>query len=146
MSAATDRSDRYRDELVGQDEAIRLVEAAAADPATLAHSWLITGPPGSGRSTLAYAFAGLLLAQGEADGGVRARSMVANRTHPDLAVLATDRVIIPMDEVRRLVVASQYSPSVASWRVVVIEDADRMQERTSNVLLKALEEPPPRTV
>ena len=135
-----------RDELIGQDEAVRVVEAAAADPATLAHSWLITGPPGSGRSTLAYAFAALLLSQGEDDGGARARAMVANRTHPDLAVLATDRVVITMEEVRRLVAASQYSPSLARWRVVVIEDADRMAERTSNVLLKALEEPPPRTV
>lgn len=134
------------DELTGQDDAVRIVEAAAAAPESLAHSWLITGPPGSGRSTLAYAFAGLLLSQGEADGGVRARAMVDARTHPDLAVLATDRVVITMDEVRRLVASSQYSPSVGRWRVVVIEDADRMAERTSNVLLKALEEPPPRTV
>ena len=134
------------DELVGQQEAIDLVEAAAGDPETLAHAWLITGPPGSGRSTLAYAFAAELLAQGEADGGAHARALVAARTHPDLAVIATDRVVITMDEVRRLVAQSQYSPSVGRWRVVVIEDADRMAERTSNVLLKALEEPPPRTI
>jgi len=133
------------DELTGQDEAVRVVEAAAASD-SLAHSWLITGPPGSGRSTLAYAFAALLLSQGEEDGGAKARAMVQGRTHPDLSVLATDRVVITMDEVRRLVAASQYSPSVGLWRVVVIEDADRMAERTSNVLLKALEEPPPRTV
>jgi len=134
------------DELVGQDEAVRTVEAAAADPATLAHSWLITGPPGSGRSTLALAFAAQLLAQGEADGGVRTRAMVEAGTHPDLHVLSTDRVVITMDEVRQLVAQSQFSPSVSRWRVVVVEDADRMAERTSNVLLKALEEPPPRTV
>ena len=135
-----------RDELTGQHDAVQVVEAAVADPDTLAHSWLITGPPGSGRSTLAYAFAGMLLAQGEADGGQRARAMVEAGTHPDLSILATDRVLITMDEVRRLVAASQFSPSVARWRVIVIEDADRMAERTSNVLLKALEEPPPRTV
>jgi len=134
------------DELTGQDEAVRVVEAAAAASDTLAHSWLITGPPGSGRSTLAYAFAALLLSQGEEDGGARARAMVHGRTHPDLSALATDRVVITMDEVRRLVAASQYSPSVGLWRVVVIEDADRMAERTSNVLLKAIEEPPGRTV
>lgn len=133
------------DELTGQEEAVRIVGAAAASD-QLAHSWLITGPPGSGRSTLAYAFAALLLGQGEEDGGARARAMVEARTHPDLAALATDRVVITMDEVRRLVASSQYSPSVARWRVIVIEDADRMAERTSNVLLKALEEPPPRTV
>jgi len=139
------RPDPKLDELTGQEEAVRIVEAAAASD-QLAHSWLITGPPGSGRSTLAYAFAALLLGQGEDDGGARARAMVEARTHPDLSALATDRVVITMDEVRRLVATSQYSPSVARWRVVVIEDADRMAERTSNVLLKALEEPPPRTV
>jgi len=133
------------DELTGQEEAVRVVESAA-DSDQLAHSWLISGPPGSGRSTLAYAFAARLLAQGEDDGGARARAMVAARTHPDLAVLKTDRVVITMQEVKDLVAASQFSPSVARWRVVVIEDADRMAERTSNVLLKALEEPPPRTV
>ena len=68
------------------------------------------------------------------------------RTHPDLAVLSTEGVIIKMEEVRKLVASSQFSPSVSRYRVMVIEDADRMQERTSNVLLKALEEPPPRTV
>jgi len=136
----------FRDELVGQDEAIAVIEAAASDPATLAHSWLITGPPGSGRSTLAYAFAGLLLSQGDAVDTERALEMVASRTHPDLSVLATDRVVITMEEVRQLVASSQFAPSVAQWRVVIIEDADRMAERTSNVLLKALEEPPPSTV
>jgi DNA polymerase-3 subunit delta' len=74
------------------------------------------------------------------------RAQVAARTHPDLAVLASDRVTITIDEVRQLVASSQYSPSVARYRVLVLEDADRMTERTSNVLLKALEEPPPRTV
>jgi DNA polymerase-3 subunit delta' len=61
-------------------------------------------------------------------------------------VLSTERVIISIDEVRQLVTSSQFSPSVGRYRVMIIEDADRMSERTSNVLLKALEEPPPRTV
>jgi DNA polymerase-3 subunit delta' len=109
----------------------------------MTHSWLVTGPPGSGRSNLAYAFAAELLG-GATDPRVAAQ--VDARSHPDLAVLATDRVIISIDEVRHLVAQSQFSPSVAPYRVIVIEDADRMTERTSNVLLKALEEPPPRTV
>jgi DNA polymerase-3 subunit delta' len=113
----------------------------------MTHSWLITGPPGSGRSNLAFAFATTLL-QGATTGAEAAHTMslVEARTHPDLAVLATDRVIIAIEEVRRLVAQSQFSPSIAPYRVIVIEDADRMTERTSNVLLKALEEPPPRTV
>jgi len=137
----------FWDELTGQEDAVRLVEHAAADPSAMTHAWLVTGPPGSGRSTLAAAFASALLSQGEGEAGAAAvRAQVAARTHPDLAMLVTDRVVITVDEVRSLVARSYTSPSVAAWRVVVIEDADRMSERTSNVLLKALEEPPPRTV
>lgn len=129
--------------MTGQPEAIATVRAAAAGDG-LAHSWLITGPPGSGRSTLAYAFAAALLARpGDEEATV---AQVAARTHPDLAVLATENVIIKIDDVRRLVTASQFSPSAGRYRVMIIEDADRMTERTSNVLLKALEEPPPRTI
>lgn len=134
-------------DLTGQEAAIAALQDAAADPEAMTHSWLITGPPGSGRSNLAFAFATALL-QGSTTGAEaqRTATQVAARTHPDLAVLATDRVIISIDEVRQLVAQSQFSPSAAPYRVIVIEDADRMTERTSNVLLKALEEPPPRTV
>ncbi len=136
-------------DLTGQADAIATVRSAAEtrpgdEHSGLAHSWLITGPPGSGRSTLAYAFATALLARpGTEDATER---QVAARTHPDLGVLSTERVLISIEEVRRLVAASQFSPSVGRYRVMVIEDADRMTERTSNVLLKALEEPPPRTI
>ncbi|MCU1530385.1 MAG: polymerase subunit delta [Frondihabitans sp.] len=136
------------DHLTGQSSAIEAFRAAASiDPGNVAmtHSWLITGPPGSGRSNLAYAFAAALLSRGP-DDEERTIRQVQARTHPDLAVLSTERVIITIDEVRALVSASQFSPSVGRYRVVVIEDADRMTERTSNLLLKALEEPPPRTV
>jgi DNA polymerase III subunit delta' len=140
------------DELTGQSEAIAIFAAAAeasgvggADDAAMTHSWLITGPPGSGRSNLAFAFAAALLSDDSAS-EESVRRQVAARTHPDLGVLSTERVIISIDEVRQLVATSQFSPSVARFRVMIIEDADRMTERTSNVLLKALEEPPPRTV
>ena len=131
------------DELTGQAEAIRVVRSAAASDA-LAHSWLITGPPGSGRSTLAYAFATELLAR--PDDLAATAAQVAARTHPDLGVLSTEAVIIKIEDVRKLVAASQFSPAVGRYRVMIIEDADRMTERTSNVLLKALEEPPERTI
>ncbi|ROS57321.1 DNA polymerase III subunit delta' [Frigoribacterium sp. PhB118] len=134
--------------LTGQPDAIEALTAAASTQpgnASMTHSWLITGPPGSGRSNLAYAFAAALLSREPADEAATLRQ-VAARSHPDLAVLSTERIIITIDEVRSLVAASQFSPSVGRYRVVVIEDADRMTERTSNLLLKALEEPPPRTV
>jgi len=140
------------DDLTGQDEAIAVFRAAAravpgAPGSAMTHSWLITGPPGSGRSNLAFAFAAALLGgDGDDPAAAAAAVQVAARTHPDLAVLATERVIITVDEVRALVTASQFSPSVSRYRVMIIEDADRMTERTSNLLLKALEEPPPRTV
>jgi DNA polymerase-3 subunit delta' len=140
------------DELTGQTEAIEVFRAAAAAPtpdgpeSSLTHSWLVTGPPGSGRSNLAFAFATALLSQGDPDGDEATRRQVEARTHPDLGVLSTERVIISIDEVRTLVASSQFSPSVGRYRVMIIEDADRMTERTSNVLLKALEEPPPRTI
>jgi DNA polymerase-3 subunit delta' len=131
------------DDLTGQAEAIEIMRAAAADDG-MTHSWLITGPPGSGRSILAYAFAEALIARPGDEAATAAQ--VRARTHPDLGILSTDRVTITIEEVRQLVASSQFSPSVGRYRVMVIEDADRMTERTSNVLLKALEEPPPRTV
>jgi DNA polymerase-3 subunit delta' len=134
------------DELVGQDHATDLFKAAARDPRLLAHSWLITGPPGSGRSNLAYAFAASLMCKDDGCGTCPDCRQVAARTHPDLSALATERVIISIDEVRSLVQTAQFGPSVSRYRVVVIEDADRMVERTSNVLLKALEEPPEGTI
>lgn len=112
----------------------------------MTHSWLITGPPGSGRSNLAFAFAVALLSPGDPAGDAAVRRQVDARTHPDLGVLSTERVIITIDEVRKLVASSNFSPSVGRYRVMIIEDADRMNDYATNVLLKALEEPPPRTV
>ena len=140
------------DELTGQADAIATFRAAAElsqdgeASRSMTHSWLITGPPGSGRSNLAFAFATALLSPGDPAGDEATRRQVDARTHPDLAVLSTEKVIITMDEVRTLLKSSHYSPSVSRYRVMIIEDADRMREHASNLLLKALEEPPPRTV
>lgn len=132
------------DELVGQDAAIEQVRGAAtAGSSSMTHAWLITGPPGSGRSTLAHAFAAELVGAGNDETAWR---QVQSGAHPDVSILTTDRVTITIDEVRSLVSHSYFSPSLAPYRVIIIEDADRMTERTSNVLLKALEEPPPQTV
>ncbi|GAA1520976.1 DNA polymerase-3 subunit delta' [Agromyces terreus] len=147
-------------ELTGQDAAIAVFRAAAesaggasreasADQVggsqQMTHSWLITGPPGSGRSNLAYAFA-VALISGRPDGDDTTRIQVEARSHPDLHVLATEGVIIKRDDVREIVKRSHYAPSIGRHRVIIVEDADRMTEQTSNFLLKELEEPPERTV
>ena len=135
---------RLWDDLVGHDTVIAQMRHAAEREETIAQAWLITGPAGSGRSLIARAFAAELLgSRGDSDAVDR---QVVSHNHPDLTVLTTERVLIAIDEVRDVVEASYRSPVNAPWRVVIIEDADRMAERTSNVLLKALEEPPPRTV
>lgn len=127
----------------GQDEAVATLQAAAADPTGMTHAWLITGPPGSGRSTLAAAFAAALIAEPGDENGMR---QVLAGVHPDLTALRTEGVIISIKDARALVERSYFSPSLGRYRVIIMEDADRMVERTSNVLLKALEEPPERTV
>lgn len=118
----------------------------AAEPGVVAgHAWLITGPPGSGRSNLAFRFAAALIARTvEARAGVF--EQVRARTHPDLGVLTTQKLLIDIQAAREIVTTAHYAPAEGRYRVIVIEDADRMPERTSNVLLKALEEPPERTI
>ena len=137
-------------EVVGQADAVELLRRAAGAPAgapgsEMSHAWLLTGPAGSGRSNLARAFAVALLATSEEElPHVLAQARAG--THPDLVVLRTEKVIISIDDVRGLVSAASYAPSVGRYRVLIVEDADRMTERTSNVLLKSIEEPPERTV
>ena len=133
------------DDLTGQGEAIAVLKNAVTTPESMTHAWLITGPPGSGRSHIAFASAAALLRGNPAGDAVTQRQVEA-RTHPDLNVLSTEGVIIKVADVREMVRRSHYSPSVGSYRVIVVEDSDRMTEQTSNVLLKELEEPPERTV
>ena len=128
----------------GQDDAVETLRAAASDPASLSHAYLITGPPGSGRAPLARAFAAALIAEGTDD--VNTMRQVLAGTHSDLTALRTEGSIISIKEARAMATRSYLSPSAGRYRVMVMEDADRMTERTSNVLLKALEEPPERTV
>ena len=134
-------------EIVGQGAAVDALERAASPEGEreLSHAWLITGPPGSGRSNLALRFAAALVARDPGD-REHAFAQVRARTHPDVAVLTTQKVVIGIADVRGIVTTAHYAPAEGRHRVIVIEDADRMPERTSNVLLKALEEPPERTV
>lgn len=134
-------------ELLGQPEAIAQLEIAIrAKSEGVYHAWLITGPPGSGRSNMAHAFAAALLCEKDGCGECKSCLMSAAGSHPDISTLATERVQISIDEVRELVASSQFGASLGRFRIMIIEDADRMQERSSNVLLKALEEPPAGTI
>ncbi len=134
-------------ELLGQPEAIeQLRRVVAGKNSGFQHSWLFTGPAGSGRSTLARAFAAALECEQDGCGDCSSCRLIAADAHPDVRMLVTDKVIISIEEVRALVQFAALSSSVGKYRIIIIEDADRMSERTSNVLLKALEEPQERTV
>lgn len=133
--------------MVGQEAAVEQFRRAASSEGSLAQAWLITGPPGSGRSTAARAFAATLQCEhGTGCGTCRACRTTASGTHPDVTVVATDKLSIAKDDVRALVTTAQRAPATGRHRVLIVEDADRMSPGTFNVLLKSIEEPPPATV
>ncbi|WP_405822117.1 DNA polymerase III subunit delta' [Streptomyces sp. NBC_00838] len=158
------------DDLVGQDRIADTLTAAARDAdarvtaesagtappeaTKMTHAWLFTGPPGSGRSTAARAFAAALqcTSPDRAMGGAPGcgfcdgchTSLIG--THADVEVVRTDLLSIGVKDTRELVRRAQLSPAVGRWQVIVLEDADRLTEGAGNVLLKAVEEPAPRTV
>lgn len=134
-------------ELAGQPEAVAQIRRAVAErDVGVFHSWLITGPPGSGRSVLAQSFAAALQCPEQGCGTCHSCILAKAGTHPDITVLATEKVQIAIAEVRDLVAASSFGSSSGSFRIMIIEDADRMAPTAANVLLKALEEPPENTI
>ncbi|WP_370891054.1 DNA polymerase III subunit delta' [Janibacter sp. GXQ6167] len=135
----------WRD-VVGQEPALTVLQRAVADPDAMTHAWLLTGPPGSGRSVAARAFAGALQCPKGGCGECRECRTALDGTHADVDILATEALSIGVSQTRELVQLAGRSPSVGRWRVILIEDADRLTEQSGNALLKALEEPTPRTV
>jgi DNA polymerase-3 subunit delta' len=117
-----------------------------ADPAAMTHAWLFTGPPGSGRSVAARAFAAALQCPDGGDGTCHACRTVLSGTHADVTVIVPDGLSIGVTEARELVRVAGRSPSQGRWQMIIVEDADRMSESASNAVLKMIEEPPPRTV
>jgi DNA polymerase III subunit delta' len=141
------------DSLIDQEHVISILQdavSAARDSKNtsqnMTHAWLFTGPPGSGRSNAAMAFAAALVCE---EGGcgqcVNCKTALAG-SHADVELIRTEGLSIKIDEVRELITRASWSPSVANYRVVVIEDADRLTESAANALLKAVEEPGARTV
>ncbi|WP_040157611.1 DNA polymerase III subunit delta' [Mobilicoccus massiliensis] len=134
------------DDLVGQQQTIETLDRAARDPGSMTHAWLLTGPPGSGRSTAARAFAAALNCPDHGCGECRECLTSLDGTHADVTVVATEGLSIRVEDARELVVEAAHRPSVGRYRVVIVEDADRLTERAADALLKALEEPSERTV
>ena len=133
-------------QVVGQAAVVAELRAAIENPAAMTHAWLFTGPPGSGRSVAARAFAAALQCPDGGDGTCHACRTVLAGTHADVHVVVPDGLSIGAAEARELVRVAGRAPSQGRWQVILVEDADRMTEQASNAVLKMIEEPPPRTV
>ena len=112
----------------------------------MSHAWLITGPPGSGRSNAARAFAAALQCPRGGCGECTECRTALSGAHPDVTLVRTEMLSIGVDEVRDLVRRAAMSPTLGRRQVIVVEDADRVTERGADALLKSIEEPAPRTV
>jgi len=141
------------DNLIDQEHVISILREAvsAASDSTnqtqeMTHAWLFTGPPGSGRSNAALAFAAALVCKtGGCNECTDCKTAIIG-SHADVELVKTEGLSIKIDEVRELITRASWSPAVGNYRVVVIEDADRLTESAANALLKAIEEPGLRTV
>ena len=140
------------DDLVGQEHIIGILKGAVAasrtssDSQEMTHAWVFTGPPGSGRSSAAVAFAQALICPNQGCGVCNECQSAATGGHPDVEVIRTEGLSIKVEEIRELLTRVAWAPSMGGWRVVVMEDADRLTESAANALLKAIEEPGTRTV
>jgi DNA polymerase III subunit delta' len=126
--------------------AARVLAGEAVTTGGMTHAWLFTGPPGSGRSVAARSFAAALLCPRGGCGYCAACRQVRAGTHADLMVVRPDGLSYGVKQTRGLVLRAAGAPSGGRWRVVLFEDADRCTEQAANALLKAIEEPAPRTV
>ncbi len=134
-------------DLVGQDRVVEVLRrAVAGDAHAMTHAWLITGPPGSGRSNAARAFAAALQCERGGCGECSACRTSLSGAHPDVTLVRTEQLSIGVDEVRDLVRRAAMSPTLGRYQVIVVEDADRVTERGADALLKSIEEPAARTV
>ena len=140
------------DDLVGQEHIIEILQGAVAASRTgeesqeMTHAWVFTGPPGSGRSSAAVAFAQALICPNNGCGTCSDCNSAKTHGHPDVEIIRTEGLSIKVEEVRELLTRVAWAPSMGGWRVVVMEDADRLTESAANALLKAIEEPGTRTV
>ncbi|MGA8258014.1 MAG: DNA polymerase III subunit delta' [Nocardioides sp.] len=144
MSVAQQQASVF-DDLVGQGPAVTALRSAASGRG-MSHAWLFTGPPGSGRSNAAVAFAAALQCPDQGCGTCHECHTVLAGTHADVGLVRTEKLSIGVDEVRDLVRRAALAPAGRRWQILIIEDADRLTEQACNALLKAIEEPTDRTV
>ncbi|WP_040283445.1 DNA polymerase III subunit delta' [Tessaracoccus massiliensis] len=134
-------------ELIGQERAVGTLRRAVEGRShAMTHAWLFVGPPGSGRSNAAKAFAAALQCPRGGCGECEECRTTLSGAHPDVTLLRTEQLSIGVDEVRALVGRANMAPVKQRHQIVVVEDADRVTERGADALLKGLEEPAPRTV
>ncbi len=144
-------------DLVGQEHLTEILKSAVASARSgeenpdiskhgMTHAWVFTGPPGSGRSSAAIAFAQALICTHDGCGTCNDCKSARAGSHPDVEIVRTEGLSIKIDEVRELLTRVAWAPAMGGWRVVVMEDADRLTEPAANALLKAIEEPGGRTV
>ena len=139
--------------LIDQSEVVKVLQEAVKSSKNqgdqsqaMTHAWLFTGPPGSGRSNAAIAFAAALVCKnGGCSNCVDCMATITN-SHSDVELIKTEGLSIKIDEIRELISRASWAPAAAAWRVVVIEDADRLTDSAANALLKVIEEPGLRTV
>lgn len=143
------------DSLIGQEQVVAEMKHAAADAAKVAigergdamtHAWLIVGPPGSGRSTLALAFAASLVCSNGGCGECIDCRNVAAGIHPDVEHVVPEGIIYKVEAARNLIERASLLPTRSPWHVIVVEDVDRFRIEAASTLLKSLEEPPAQTV
>jgi len=150
MTTSTVQAGGIWSTLVGQAPTIEALRLAVGGQG-MSHAWLFTGPPGSGRSNAAIAFAAALQCPDAGVGpdcpdGCHACHTVLAGSHADVAVIRTQKLSIGVEEVRELVRRASLSPMGERWQILIVEDADRLTEQACNALLKAIEEPGARTI
>jgi len=149
MTVAAEPQPGVWSSLVGQSEAIATLKRAV-DGHGMTHAWLFTGPPGSGRSNAAVAFAAALQCErGTGCGQCHACRTAVAGSHPDVSITRTEAKMLYIDDMRELVHRAALAPVEGKWQVMIVEDADRLGDstaRTGNALLKAIEEPTPKTI
>ena len=140
------------DELIGQAHVVQVLQGAVTASASgeesqeMTHAWIFTGPPGSGRSSAAVAFAQALVCKNQGCDKCNDCITAKGGSHPDVEIMKSEGLSIKIDEIRELLIRTSWAPAMGGWRVVVMEDADRLTESAANALLKAIEEPGLRTV